>query len=74
LAGSYAQIIVPAIHTIVGAKIGESMFKAAASCAMLLSALLPNAAVAEPIELKLATDNLSGSNQAVRRCRQFGRS
>jgi TRAP-type transport system periplasmic protein len=30
------------------------MFKAAASCAMLLSALLPNAAVAEPIELKLA--------------------
>jgi TRAP-type C4-dicarboxylate transport system substrate-binding protein len=38
----------------VGLKIGKSMFKMTAPCAMFLFVLLPYAAVAEPIELKLA--------------------
>jgi TRAP-type C4-dicarboxylate transport system substrate-binding protein len=55
LAGSYAEkTIVSAIRTIVGAKIGKSMFKMTASCATLLFVLSPCVAVAEPIELKLA--------------------
>jgi TRAP-type C4-dicarboxylate transport system substrate-binding protein len=55
LAGSYAeQTIVPAIPAIAGVKIGKSVFRMTAPCALFLSALLPNAAVAEPIELKLA--------------------
>jgi TRAP-type transport system periplasmic protein len=52
---SYAeQSILPEIRTIVGVKIGKSMFKTAASCAMILFALSPCMVVAEPIELKLA--------------------
>ncbi len=44
----------PAIHAMAGLKIGKSMFKMTAPCAMFLFVLLPYAAVAEPIELKLA--------------------
>jgi TRAP-type C4-dicarboxylate transport system substrate-binding protein len=48
------ETAVPAIHAMVGLKIGKSMFKMTAPCAMFLFVLLPYAAVAEPIELKLA--------------------
>jgi TRAP-type C4-dicarboxylate transport system substrate-binding protein len=48
------ETAVPAIHAMAGLKIGKSMFKMTAPCAMFLFVLLPYAAVAEPIELKLA--------------------
>jgi TRAP-type C4-dicarboxylate transport system substrate-binding protein len=48
------EIAISAICAVPVVKIGKSMLKMAAPCALLLFVLSPYVAVAEPIELKLA--------------------